>query len=192
MNHIAQTIPAGHRIRLSISSVYWPLAWTPPEDARLTLWTRASRLNLPVRPPRASDEDLPDFGDPVSAPPPETTTLAAPEHTWRVSHDLASQVSSLEVTDDRGRMRFDDIDLTVTARAREVYSARGDDFASARGETEWWRSLSRGSWSVSSRTRTVLRADRDNFHIDAELDACEGDVRQFSRSWSQTIPRDLV
>lgn len=192
MNHIAQTIPAGHRIRLSISSVYWPLAWTPPEDARLTLWTRASQLNLPVRPPRASDEDLPDFGDPVSAPPPETTTLAAPEHTWRVSHDLASQVSSLEVTDDRGRMRFDDIDLTVTARAREVYSAKGDDFASARGETEWWRSLSRGSWSVSSRTRTVLRADRDNFHIDAELDAYEGDVRQFSRSWSQTIPRDLV
>jgi hypothetical protein len=192
MNHIAQTIPAGHRIRLSISSVYWPLAWTPPEDARLTLWTRASRLNMPVRPPRASDEDLPDFGDPVSAPPPETTTLAAPEHTWRVSHDLASQVSSLEVTDDRGRMRFDDIDLTVTARAREVYSARGDDFASARGETEWWRSLSRGSWSVSSRTRTVLRADRDNFHIDAELDAYEGDVRQFSRSWRQTIPRDLV
>ena len=192
MNHIAQTIPAGHRVRLSISSVYWPLAWTPPEDARLTLWTRASRLNLPVRPPRASDEDLPDFGDPVTAPPPETTTLAAPEHTWRVSHDLASQVSSLEVTDDRGRMRFDDIDLTVTARAREVYSAKGDDFASARGETEWHRSLSRGSWSVSSRTRTVLRADGDNFHIDAELDAYEGDVRQFSRSWSQTIPRDLV
>ena len=30
---VAQAFPAGHRIRLSLSTSYWPLAWPPPEPA---------------------------------------------------------------------------------------------------------------------------------------------------------------
>jgi hypothetical protein len=37
-----------------------------------------------------------------------------------------------------------------------------------------------------------MRASRDQFLIDAELDAYEGERRVFSRSWHAEIPRDLV
>ena len=53
MNDIAHAFPAGHRIRLAISTCYWPLAWPAPEAATLTLTTGASTLTLPVRAPRA-------------------------------------------------------------------------------------------------------------------------------------------
>ncbi len=33
LNEVAHRFPAGHRIRISISTSYWPLAWPPPAPA---------------------------------------------------------------------------------------------------------------------------------------------------------------
>jgi hypothetical protein len=37
-----------------------------------------------------------------------------------------------------------------------------------------------------------MRATRDDFVVDAELDAYEAERRVFSRNWHARIPRDLV
>lgn len=190
LNHIAQTFPAGHRIRVSVSTVYWPLAWTPPEPTKLTIHTGTSRIWLPCRQVGTEDELVRQFGEPVGAAPPAQTVLRNGEHTWKVYRDLASKSSELEVVDDRGAFRFDDIDLSVEAKAVERYCAVMGDFTSVKGITEWHRSLSRGDWKISTRTRTCLTSDKDNFYIDAELDAYEGDARFDCRSWRETIPRD--
>ncbi len=190
LNHIAQHFPRGHRIRIAVSTVYWPLAWTPPQPTRLRLWTGESRIIIPMR--RAGRGEEKEFGEPVGAPGPAITALETPEHTWKVVRDLGKNTSELRVVDDRGVMRLDDIDLTVGARATETYSAETGDFTSVRGETEWRRLLRRGDWEVTTRTRTCLRSDRDNFYIDAELDAFEGESRFVCKSWSEIIPRDHV
>ena len=49
LNGVAQRFPAGHRLRLSLSTSYWPLAWPSPKPARLTVFTGVSTLELPVR-----------------------------------------------------------------------------------------------------------------------------------------------
>ncbi len=36
------------------------------------------------------------------------------------------------------------------------------------------------------------RSDRDNFHIEAKLEAFEGDERIFERDWTRGIRRDMV
>ncbi len=191
MNYIAERVPAGHRLRLTVSTVYWPLAWTPPEPVKLTIKTGESRLILPHRPvPR--DDRAPQFGPPRRAPSPPLSSLAAPDHRWLVKHDLGAQVSELEVIDDRGIVRHDDIGLTVGARAVERYTASPGDFASAAGESEWTYTLSRDDWSIHVRTRTRLTADRETFHVYAELDAYEGEKRIRSETWTETIPRDHV
>ncbi|WP_170931983.1 hypothetical protein [Brachybacterium massiliense] len=46
-------------------------------------------------------------------------------------------------------------------------------------------------------TRTILTSTRDEFIIDAQLDAFEldserGDPRVYSRNWERRIPRDLA
>jgi hypothetical protein len=38
----------------------------------------------------------------------------------------------------------------------------------------------------------LMSVSRHNFHLKATLDAYEGEVRAFSRSWDLTIPRDHV
>jgi putative CocE/NonD family hydrolase len=192
LNDIAQTFPRGHRLRLSLSTSYWPLAWPPPEPVRLSIATAGSRFTLPARPPSPTDDALPAFENPEAARPLARTLLAPPHQNWRVIRDLASDLSTLEVTDDRGSWRLDDVDLTVTSKTIETYSSRADDFTSLRGEVRAERALGRGDWQVRTTTRTVLTSDAESFHIQADLDAFEGDKRVHAQSWDERIPRDFV
>jgi hypothetical protein len=192
LNHIAQHFPAGNRLRLSLSTSYWPLAWPPPQPARLTIHTGASRMTLPVRNPRESDKGLRLFGEPEGASPPAMNRLAPQHLKWRVLRDLGEDLSTLEVIKDEGVFRLEDIDWTVGSKTREWYSCQGDDFDSVRGETIWERSFTRGDWSARTTTRTVLTSTESHFLVHAELDAWEKDERVFSRNWKYEIPRDHV
>ncbi len=192
MNYIAQSFPAGHRIRLSLSTSYWPLAWLPPEPTRLTVHMGQSALSLPVRGPRAEDVAFRAFGPPEGAPPAPRRIVNEGHHNWLVHRDLAQDASTLEVINDNGVVYLEDIDLTVENRAWERYSTIADDFLSARGETKHVRGLSRGDWSVRTVTRTVLTASATAFRITAELDAYESGVRVRCQSWDISIPRGFV
>lgn len=114
------------------------------------------------------------------------------KHNWRVIRELDKDFSMLEVINDNGTYRMDDIDMTITRKNEEWYSYQGDDFQSLRGETLWLRGLRRDNWSVETITRTVLTCDTNNFYLGAELDAYEGYKRVFSRNWDRVIPRKLV
>ena len=67
-----------------------------------------------------------------------------------------------------------------------------DDPLSARAETHWTETLGRGDWRVRCESRTKMWSDRDNFHIEASLEAFEGDERVFEREWTRSIRRDMV
>ncbi|MGD8710869.1 MAG: CocE/NonD family hydrolase, partial [Ectothiorhodospiraceae bacterium] len=190
LNDVGQRFPRGHRLRIALSTSYWPLAWAPPEPVRLTVHTGGSRLVLPERPPRTEDAETAPFGPAEGAAPISVEQLGTTEHNWWVLRDLARDESTLQVVKDEGRERIAEIDLQLRDKVLEWYSFRGDDFTSLRGEVESVRGFIRGDWSVETRTRTVLTADTDNFYIRAELDAWENDVRVFSRNWDLTVPRD--
>lgn len=89
-----------------------------------------------MRPQRPADADLREFEPPEGASGQPKQLLEPEEHNWRVIRDLASDVSTLEVADDRGVYRLKDIDLVTGIHGRVRYFSSGDDFASARGETE--------------------------------------------------------
>jgi putative CocE/NonD family hydrolase len=198
LNGIAASFPAGHRLRLSISTSYWPLVWPSPERATVTVVTGASRLTLPVRPPRPEDDDaLRDLGEPECAPELETTPVQPTEHHWRVTRDLVTDVSTLEVANDQGAFVIDETGTLVRRATNEWYSFRWNEVNSVRGETRTVRRLERDDWRVEVTTRTVLTSTPTDFVVTAQLDAYEldadrGDPRVFSQSWERAIPRDLV
>jgi predicted acyl esterase len=192
LNHIAQNFPAGNRLRISISTSYWPLAWAPPKPVRLTVYTGSSNLKLPVRKPSQSDQELRPFMKPEGAPPIKTTQLEPVNHKWRVIRDLAKEESTMEVIIDDGTIRYDEINWEVMNKAKEWYTFQVDDFSSVRGETWRARRFKRDEWSVETITRTVLTSTETHFKIHAELDAWENDERIFSRNWQYEVPRDHV
>jgi len=192
MNHIAQKFPAGHRLRLSVSTSYWPLAWPPPEPVRLTIYTGTSYLELPARTPKNTDQELRALEKPEGAPVIKTTQLEPKKHQWRVIRDLAEEESTMEVVIDNGTICFEASDWAVTNQAKEWYTFQKGDFTSVKGETLWKRRFQRGKWSAETLTRTVLTSSRDHFILHAELDAWENDQRVLSRNWQYQIPRDHI
>ena len=94
-NDTASVFPAGHRVRLALSTAYWPMIWPSPEKA--TLRILGGTLDLPVRPPRATDALLSPLPGPESAPP-ENPTISRDgnmrlERIDRIGLTLGSEVS---------------------------------------------------------------------------------------------------
>ncbi|UOX92307.1 CocE/NonD family hydrolase [Amycolatopsis sp. FBCC-B4732] len=182
LNAVAQAFPAGHRIRLSLSTSYWPLAWPPPTPVLLSVHTGHSALELPVRP----------VGPPEGAPPMPVTALTPGEQRWTVSRDLVDYHSALDIVKDAGTVGFDDLDLEVTRDVRERYTWVADDFCSPVAETAWDVTFARGEWAARSETHTRVSCTDTEFVIDARLDGYEGARRVVSRNWHRRIPRALV
>lgn len=193
LNGMAQSFPAGHRLRISLSTSYWPMVWPSPEPVRLTVDPGQSTLILPVRPVDVdAAEPVPRFDEAEGAAPIMVTQEQPGEQIWNVSRNLVDLSSALTVVKDLGAVRFNDIDLLVTRRADEQYSFVGVDFSSVRGETNWTMGFERDKWRVYTKTRTVLSSTPTDFHLYAELDAYEGGQRVFSKTWNTTIPRDYI
>lgn len=61
LRDIAYVVPAGHRLRVAISTTYWPLVWPSPEPVCLSLKTAQSYLSLPVRGNKTTVNSTPQF-----------------------------------------------------------------------------------------------------------------------------------
>ena len=192
LNDVGQRFPRGNRLRLAVSSSYWPLAWPAPEPATLTLHTAGSRLTLPVRPARADDAALPDLGTPRMAEPLPTTVLGAATREWNVLFNLATNEAALRVTDDDAPYRLETTGTTLGYEVSERYVSANDDYATLRAEVSNRRLFERGDWRITVTTRTVLTSTPGHFRVRATVDAWEGDTRVFSGDWDDHVPRDLV
>jgi hypothetical protein len=52
--------------------------------------------------------------------------------------------------------------------------------------------ISRGDWITRVETSSVMTGDRDHFYLTNVLDAYEGQVRVFTKSWTRKIRREMV
>ncbi len=197
LNDIAHRFPAGHVIRVAISTSYWPTVWPAPQVVTLSLACGQSRLELPVRPPHALDDSLVPFAAPEAAPTASNQTALKPHHFTRsyerdlTTHDtvyrLYSAGGDLEVG---AIMHIDAIDMELGDTMERRFSIGESDPLSARAEVRQRMSLRRGEWQVRIAVRTELSADAEAFTLRAELRAHEGETEIFARDWDERIPRD--
>ena len=102
LDQIAYAVPAGHKLRTTISTAYWPFIWPSPQSATVTLDLAESDLELPVRVPSAH-EIPPAFGAVEHAPPQQLDTLQPPKTERRVEINQVDGRYSLHVLNDTGR-----------------------------------------------------------------------------------------
>jgi putative CocE/NonD family hydrolase len=184
----AYSFVKGHRIRVAVSTTYWPLIWPSPEPVTLTLHAGSSRLTLPVRPPRKEDARV--RFKPVEAAAPFTRTVLEPGGRNRVVRaDLGKNETVVEVTDSSGRNRYDDIDLVAEARSTERYSIVEDNPLSCRAEVTWTWLFERDRWKIRTEVRTRVTCTKRDFVVTARLEGYESERRVFERDFEERIPR---
>ena len=191
LDHTAHRFLKGHRVRLAVSTAYWPLIWPSPEAVLLSIDTGGSRLELPVR-GQGDGQPSVAFEPEEQAPPLPRRMTRAPSGKREVSRDQVSGWSTTVFENDAGEYEDTTIGLTSGAVMRERFQIHPDHPLSARYEGHHTHTLSREGWSVRTESKTRLTSDAHAFHLAANLEAFEGDVCVFSKSWSKSIPRRLL
>jgi hypothetical protein len=190
LNAAGHVFAAGRRIRLALSTTYWPTLWPSPERATLTLECAGSALDLPVRVARSDADARIAFAPPEAAPLAAHTALRDADRPRSIAREGGALV--IRAIKDRGAFRVDTHGMEVDSAGVETFRIRDDDPLSASVSSEWRITQRRGAWRVRTETRTACRATADAFHLDAFVDAWEGDAKVFSLARSFAIKRDLV
>ena len=191
LDDVACKVPKGHRLRVAISTSYWPLIWPAPEAVALTVHTGASFIDLPVRKARRG-EKAPVFSPAVASSPVELIQLAKPFNKREVTIDQRTGEQRLEIVDDFGRSTIAEHGLTSWACGRESYSILPNDPLSARAECHWSEERSRGDWKVRTETWSAMTASKTHWHVTGRLEAYEADKKILAREWDKKIKRRLV
>jgi putative CocE/NonD family hydrolase len=191
LNDIGHRFLAGHRIRVAVSTAYWPIIWPAPAPVRLTLWTAHSSLLLPVRRPRPEDSRV-VFAEP-ERPTPTRRRMQKPGAVHRsICQDVASGEQRIEVLRDDGTSIIEEIGVETALRKIIRYWMRPDDPSSARAEVEHdLTNRHPQGWDSRIRTRCAIACTATEFVVEADLEAFEAGIRLFSRSWTERIARDM-
>jgi hypothetical protein len=198
LNDVAHAFAAGSRLRLALSTTYWPIAWPAPAPVTLTVHTGLSNLCLPVRPASEDDARLAPFRAPERAAGDSPKLLRPAPFHRRVERDLTTNEWVYTMESDGGELQgaalaqLEAIGLEVGHRLVRRHRIVEHDPLTAQSEFRQRTQLRRGGWSIRVESVTALACDAERFHFTGRLDAYENDVPVFSRTWDEFIPRKLL
>ena len=186
LDQIAYRVLKGHKIRLSISNAYWPLLWPMPENGQIEIIEGS--IEIPNT--EGGSCDMRSFLPEKTDEPWKTETIRKPSNTRKVTRDIKSDQSILEIVDDFGLVRDIAHGLEIGSIAREWWTIHPNDPLSAEGRTHWTEERNRGDWRTRTETFATMNSDADNFYIHAKLEAYENEKLFYEKEISETIGRD--
>ncbi len=193
LDDIAHVFPKGHRIAVSISTTYWPIAWPSPELAAVTIHGGRCHLELPVRPPSPADRKLQPFDEPVSAQDtPVTHHKVTPKYRRSVTRDLLSGQIVVDFPRWTGSRTMPDIAQTHTTSGLSRYTIIDGDPLSARTDTEFNVEIRRKDATIIHRSTGSLTCNATHFIVDMKVRLLEDGEQVFERTWHERIRRDMV
>jgi hypothetical protein len=191
----AYAFPRGHRLRVAVSTAYWPIVWPSPEPVTLTLFTGKSQLHLPIRTPQPGDATLPPLPKPEAATPSSVTVLREGRVERTVTIDqVTGEVNHRLFTDGGvfgawGKFRLDAIGLEMGHSYERNYRIRPDDPNSARATMTQSYEMGRGDWQIRVAAGAEMTSTRTTFELTAWLEAFEGGKSVCRREWRSSHPR---
>jgi hypothetical protein len=169
LNDAGSAFPPGHKVRLAISTAYWPMIWPAPQTATVQIF--AGTLELPQRSPSTADAKLSPFAEPETASPEKPTIL----------HRDGTRIE-----------RIERLGLELGTRYESQFHVEENDPLSAVAELRNTQTLSRNEWQVRIETRLRLSSTADAFLLQGSLRAWEGPNEVCHRDWDRSIPRDFL
>ncbi|NMM43345.1 CocE/NonD family hydrolase [Rhodospirillaceae bacterium KN72] len=193
LDDTAHSFPPGHRVAVSISTVYWPVCWPSPELATVTIQAGDSQLDLPVRPVDPADASLRAFGPAEMAAPTQTIDHPVePAIRRSIRRDLLSGETVVDFPRWTYSREMPDIGQTVTSDAFVRYTIIDGDPLSARCDSESNVEIRREDTTIGHHSTGSMTCDATTFRIQMSLRITENAETVFERNWDERIPRDMV
>jgi putative CocE/NonD family hydrolase len=182
---LADSIAAGNRLRLAVSTSYWPMLWPAAKASRVTLNAALCQVLLPARAPRN--------GDSAAMGAPE----AAPSFTWTAERlggyrreevtDPATGEHVLTIIEDMGTGRIEEIGLSMSESTIRTFRIHPGNPSSAVLETQMTCCFARGDWSAETSVRGRITASPAGIQAQHALKAREGKRTIYDREWRERV-----
>jgi putative CocE/NonD family hydrolase len=179
----------GHRIRLSLSTSYWPIMLPPPYDATLTVDTGSIELSLPKL-GAAERIEMKEPEDPNPLPNYLEQLPAASRRS--VTRELSTGKTVYRIHEDTGRYEHPDTGLGTRQVREEEWSISEGNPLSMVGEASWVCDMARDGWFVRTVSSAKMTCTAENWVISAEVKAFDGDEQFFEKMFEKVIPRDMM
>ncbi len=191
LNECGYRFMRGHKMRVAISTNYWPMVMPPPEIVTATIRLGPdSVITLPVR----AGVDIYELAQPKDENPLVEYPQKLPDlHRRWVERNFQTGKSHYRVIDDTGEIEVPGHGMCSRHRHDERWTIAADDPLSYRALSRYICWMSRGDWSIRTEAESEMRCDADNFYIKATVRAYEGEELVNERDWEEiTIPRDNI
>ena len=181
---------AGHRIRLSLATSYWPIYWPMPEDATLTLDLASAKLTLPVF--TGNDCEGPCMQPQIAPPTPATWLKTSGDTDRTMTYDIVNDSWTYTIGGEgkKGMVRFDEIDVTVVHNEKREMTISNTDPLSAQCTSSQQALLGREGWWASTELTLTQTSDIDNFYIKGEMKVKENEKIIFEKEWDHKVKRN--
>ncbi|MCP4469372.1 MAG: CocE/NonD family hydrolase [Gammaproteobacteria bacterium] len=191
LNECGYRFMRGHKMRVAISTSYWPMVMPPPEIVTATIRLGPdSVITLPVR----AGVDIYELAQPKDENPLVEYQQKLPDlHRRWVERNFQTGRSHYRVIDDTGEIEVPGHGMCSRHRHDERWTIAADDPLSYRALSRYICWMSRGDWLIRTEAESEMRCDADNFYIKATVRAYEGEELVNERDWEEiTIPRDNI
>lgn len=183
LDQCAYRLPKGHKLRVAVSSSYWPYCW--PEGQTFTLTLSAGTLDLPVL-----IGDVPEvtFDRPQPINPRAVRQIEPPREskTWGTAPDGSV---TLDIVGDHGKRLDESTGLITSSTVSEHWSIHPDDPQSAQVKMIWTRGLAGERFETSTEVVMVMKGKSDAFDIEEEVRAWQGSQKVFDQRRKARVER---
>jgi hypothetical protein len=192
MNECGYRFMRGHKMRVAISTSYWPMVMPPPENFVATLRLGPDAvITLPVRGGVDAYDRMPPPSD--KKPLVEYPQISRGLHRRWVERNFQTGESHYRIIDDTGEIEVPGHGMISRYRHDERWTIAADDPLSHRSLSRYICWMRRGDWTIRTESESEMRCDAQNFYIKATVRAYEGEELINQRDWEEVaIPRDHI
>ena len=187
LDQTAYRLPAGHRLRLAISTAYFPMVLPSPVAVTAEI-AADGKLALPL--PGEIEEIV------VAEPPIDTFPVyprLAEGHAHRsVAIDLGTGRVAYTIDEDSGLTEVPRNGMQTRESRHEVWEIASDDPLSVNGTLAFETLRQRGAWIARTLANVRFSATATTWEVEADLTAWNGEREIIRRDWRFSVPRDLM
>ena len=192
MGFTAYKFKVGNRIRISISTSYWPMIWPSPEPVTLEIHTGKGALSLPIRTSNNQSSATPLYPDSGVQPNSKHVIVSAGKYSNDVNYDPIEGIHEIKKEWQSGETNLHPINTIKSSSGSESLTISVGNPLSASYAITSEAALSRDGWHVSLRSSTTVTATKDNFNVGVKLEAFHGTRKVFSKTWEKIVKRMYV
>lgn len=194
LNDCGYTLAANHRLRIALSTAYWPLIWPSPYQATLHVHTQKSFIEIPVRKPRLEDTFV-RFEMPTTGQLASTTLLRSGRLDKFFAINLLNDTATYIVDGKEGIFGegvycLEGIGTSLAHSLKKELFISKEDPLSARQDITQTYLMEKDSWKVRIDSSLSMTCSESRFYVKGFLDVYENEKPFAHRVFDETIERD--